>query len=149
MAHLRALYRPQRGGDSDRVQIRVDDRAIVSGGASSAEAPLQHESALLTDVKADVHTVEVFDLPTEIVGEGHEIIHLTQLVVIEIVQATDEISAAVWQTGIGRRDSQVLGDREVSVDAPEVADVHAGPGPQLMLHSCRELPIVGTPSPSR
>src|SRR5215475_981782 len=125
MAHLRALHRPQRGGGSDRVQIGVHDRAIISCGASGAEAPLQYESALLTDVEADVHTVEVFDLPTEIVGEGHQIIHLTQLVLIEVVQATDEIAASVWQTRIdrcrdakwreiGRRDSEVLGDREIS-----------------------------------
>src|SRR5215475_9628643 len=160
MAHLRALHRPQRGGDRDRVQICVHDRAIVSRDASGAQSPLQHESALLTDVEADVHTVEVFGLPTEIVGEGHEIVHLTQLVLIEVVQATDEIAASVWQTRIdrrrdakwreiGRRNSEVLGDREISVYAPEVADVHTGPRSQLMLNPCRELPIVGTPSPSR
>src|SRR5215471_20816095 len=103
MAHLRALHRPQRSGGSDRVQIRVHDRAIVSCGASGAEAPLQHEPALLTNVEADVNTVEVFDLPTEIVGEGHEIIDLTQPVLIEVVQAADDVAASVWQTRIDRR----------------------------------------------
>src|SRR5262249_59547859 len=83
----------------------------------------------------------------------HDVVDLTELRGIEVVEPTELVPSATRQPGIrryrdterievGRRDAQIVGDGEVAVPGAEIPGGQADAGSQLVLENRARLPVV-------
>src|SRR5205814_10365591 len=84
--------------------------------------------------------------------EREQVVHLTNLALIEVIEPRDDVVAAAGQTRIGGRcdaegveirgaDGEVVHRREIVVPAAEVADADRYSQEELVLDAGRELPV--------
>ena len=111
-------------------------------------------------VHREVDTVVVARVAAVVVRLAHEVVGLSELARVQVVEAADRVAAAVRQPRIDRRDDaerivvraghgQVVGDvGEVLPPPAIVGDLDRHAGQHLVLHRDAELPVAGPHAPA-
>ena len=111
-------------------------------------------------VDSEVHAVVIL-LPLAVLRcEGHDVVDLTELLWLEVIEPAEPLPADVAgqarigrhrdavRIEVGRRDVQIVGDRLVAEPGPEIAGIDSHPREHFAVDAHRRLPVVGRLAPA-
>ena len=155
-----------RSGDAGKIDVgpddeprRVDVEADVLQNAPRVDAAAEAEPRCEAGIDGEPHEVGHLPLVAEIRRRADQVVHLAELVRVDVVEPAHVEAAAARQPRIarrrhavgaevGRRHGEVVGHQEVAEPVPVVAGRDRHGRSELPLHLGGHVPVVGADAES-